>query len=76
MKEAIKHDCAKIGDELLGSGIVKGNCFPQGYLSVVFLQPYPLFFFFFPFVRNEYVKPLLEISACPAEAKLQQHKGG
>lgn len=32
------------------------------------------FFFFSPWGRNLYFKPLLEISGCPAEAKLQQHK--
>lgn len=62
MKEAIKHEYAKIRDELVGSVFCKRKiCFSRA-------------FFFFTLGRNAYFIPLLEISGCSEEAKLPQYK--
>lgn len=60
MKEAIKHEYAEIGDELLSSVFCKRK--------ICFLQS----IFFFTLGRNEYFKPLLEISGCPDKAAAVQ----
>lgn len=52
MKEAIKHEYVKIGDELLGFGFAKGKyAFPRAIFQLCFFRHIFFFFSFFPWAE-------------------------